>query len=45
MKFLKGVIIGTVISTGAFMLYKETNMSGKRMMKKGKKFMRNMGMM
>ena len=44
MKFIKGVIIGTVISTGVYMIYRETNMSGNRVMKKGKKFMKNMGM-
>ncbi len=43
MKFLKGVIIGTVVSTGIYMIYKESNMSGNKMMKQGKKFMRNIG--
>ena len=45
MKFIKGVIVGTVISTGVYMLYKESNMSGKNMMKQSKKFMKNIGIM
>ena len=46
MKFIKGVILGTVISAGAWMLYSETTKSEKnKVMKQGKKIMRNMGMM
>ena len=46
MKFMKGVILGTVISAGGFMLYNEMSKSGKnKMMKQGKKFMKNMGVM
>ncbi len=45
MKFAKGVMIGTLISVGAIMWYTETNKSGKKMiMKKGKKFLKSMGM-
>ena len=45
MKFMKGVIFGTVISAGAIMLYNETTKNGKNkaIMKKGKKFMKSMG--
>lgn len=43
MKFVKGVIIGTCLSAGAYMLYMETNkVTGKKLMKKGKKWMKNM---
>lgn len=46
MNFVKGVIIGTFISTGAWMLYTETGKnSKKKMMKQGKKFIKSMGMM
>ena len=46
MKFLKGVIVGTAISAGAWMLYSEATKNGRnKIMKQGKKFMKNMGMM
>jgi len=46
MNFMKGVILGTMISAGAIMLYNETTKGEKnKMMKQGKKFMKNMGMM
>lgn len=46
MKFIKGLIVGTAISAGAWMIFSETTKSGKnKMMKQGKKFMKNMGMM
>ena len=46
MKFIKGLIVGTAISAGVLMLYSETNKSEKnKMMKKGKKIMKNIGMM
>lgn len=46
MKFLKGIIWGTAISAGAFMLYNEATKTGKnKLMKQGKKIMKNMGMM
>lgn len=44
MKFIKGMIMGTVISAGAVMMYNE--MSGKtkkQIMKKGKQFIKKMG--
>ena len=45
MKFVKGMIVGTVISAGMFMMYNETsNKSKKKIMKKGKKFLKDMGM-
>jgi len=46
MKFLKGVIFGTAISAGAWMLLSEANRTGKgKFMKQGKKLMKNIGMM
>lgn len=46
MKFVKGMIIGGMVSAGAMMVYKE--MSGKnkkQMIKKGKQFARKMGIL
>ena len=46
MKFIKGVMIGGLITTGIMMMYSESDkMSKKSLMKKGKKFARKMGMM
>ena len=46
MKFVKGVVIGGLITTGLLMMYSETDMLNKKtLMKKGKKFARKMGMM
>ena len=44
MNFAKGLMIGCVASTGALIMYNEmTNKDKKMMMKKGKKFLKNMG--
>lgn len=47
MKFIKGMVMGTIISAGALMMYTEGNnmMSKKKMMKKGKQFAKKMGIM
>ena len=46
MKFIKGMIMGGIVSAGALMMYKEMSSSGKRnMMKKGKQMMKKMGIM
>ena len=46
MNFFKGVIFGTVISTGAWMMYSETTKNSRnKVMKQGKKFIKNIGMM
>ena len=44
MKFTKGIIIGSMITAGIMMMYKD-NMDTKKMMKKGKQMMRKMGIM
>lgn len=46
MKFVKGMIVGTLISAGVVMAYTDS-MSGtrKKMMKKGKQFAKKLGMM
>ncbi len=46
MKFIKGMVVGGIVSVGAAFMYKE--MSGrnrKQMIKKGKQFARKMGIM
>lgn len=46
MKFVKGVMIGTLISAGAIMWYTDNlNMNKKKMVKKGKQFAKKMGIM
>ena len=46
MKFMKGIVIGGLVSAGIMMMYKDElqNMNKKKMMKKGKQFMKKMGM-
>ena len=45
MKFVKGLMIGTLVSAGALWMYGEASSKGKKkMMKKGKKFLKDMGM-
>ena len=44
MKFTKGLIVGGLITTGVIMMYNDTSMMNKnKMMKKGKQFMKKMG--
>lgn len=44
MNFVKGIVVGTCISAGIYMLYTETNKGdAKKWMKKGKKLIKNMG--
>ncbi len=43
MKFTKGLIIGGLITTGVLMMYQDSNIMNKKMMKKGKKFIKKMG--
>lgn len=44
MKFVKGMVMGTLISAGVVMLYNEKNtMRKNKMMKKGKQFIKKMG--
>lgn len=44
MKFVKGVVVGTLLSAGAVWMYGEVSgKDKKKMIKKGKKFLREMG--
>ena len=46
MKFVKGVVIGGLITTGFVMMYAETGKMNKNMiMKKGKQLAKKMGIM
>lgn len=46
MKFVKGVMIGGLITTGIMMMYAENDvMNKKKLMKKGKQFAKKMGIM
>lgn len=46
MKFVKGVLIGTMVSAGIAMAYMEsTNRTKKTLMKKGKQVAKKMGIM
>ncbi len=46
MKFMKGILIGGIVTAGLAMMYADTMDQGKKkMMKKGKQFARKMGIM
>lgn len=46
MRFIKGVMIGGLVTTGLVMMYAESGMMNKKkMMKKGKQFAKKMGML
>ena len=45
MKFLKGIIVGTIVSAGVAMVYSESSMSKRKIMKKGRKIAKKMGIM
>lgn len=44
MKFVKGMVMGTLISAGVAMMYNErSSMKKNKMIKKGKQFIKKMG--
>ncbi len=46
MKFIKGVMIGGLLTTGMMMMYSEaSNQTKKKVMKKGRNVMKKMGIM
>ena len=46
MKFTKGLIVGGLLATGLLMMYNDTDMLNKnKMMKKGKKFAKKVGIL
>ena len=44
MKFVKGMVVGTLVSTGVMMMWMDTTGS-QRMLKKGRKLAKKLGMM
>ncbi len=45
MKFVKGIMVGTIVSAGAFLMYNGiASKDRKKLVKKGKKFLKDMGM-
>ncbi len=44
MKFVKGMVLGTMLTAGVAMMYSEGIMDPKKIMKKGKKFAKKIGM-
>ena len=45
MKFVKGLVIGGLITTSILMMCSDENMYSKKMAKKGKRWAKKMGMM
>ena len=45
MKFVKGMLVGTLISAGVMYMINENETSKKKMIKKGKQFAKKMGML
>lgn len=45
MKFVKGLVIGGLITTGVLMMWSDDNACTKKMTKKGKRWAKKMGMM
>lgn len=45
MKFVKGLVIGGLITTGVLMMWTDNNECSKKMAKKGKRLAKKMGMM
>ena len=46
MKFTKGLVVGWLLATGLLMMYNDTDMLNKnKMMKKGKKFAKKVGIL
>ena len=45
MKFVKGLVIGGLITTGVLMMWSDDNVCSKKMIKKGKRWAKKMGVM
>ena len=45
MKFIKGVIVGSMLCTGAVIMYKEGMLNKKKAFKSGKKLVKKLGIM
>lgn len=45
MKFVKGLLVGGLITTGVLMMWTDSSEYSKKMVKKGKKWAKKMGML
>lgn len=45
MKFVKGLVVGGLITTGVMMMWNDNNMNTKKMSKTGKRWAKKMGIM
>lgn len=45
MKFVKGLVVGGLISTGVWMMYAENGVNTRKIAKKGKRWAKKMGIM
>ncbi len=45
MKFVKGIILGTVLSAGVAMIYSESSLNKRKIMRKGRKIAKKIGIM
>ncbi len=45
MKFVKGMILGTIVSAGVAMMYVDSTMNRRKIMKKGRKLAKKIGIM
>ena len=45
MRFIKGLVVGGLITTGVLMMWNDDSMYSKKMTKQGKKWAKRMGMM
>ena len=45
MRFFKGVLVGTMFATGTVIMYKEGMFNGNKIMKKGRKIAKRIGIM
>ena len=43
MKFIKGMVVGTMITTGMLMMYNDGMMNKKRIMRRGRKIAKKIG--
>ena len=45
LKFVKGLVVGGLITTGVMMMWNDNNMNTKKMSKTGKRWAKKMGIM
>lgn len=45
MKFVKGIILGTIVSAGVAFVYSESSMNKNKLMRKGRKIAKKIGIM